>query len=378
MLKLVWIIPKTLPATRHCRRYHVCSSNRPLTKHREISGLDLIRWETHVRPGIANDPQEAINNQIGNACDIIVGIFWGRIGTPTPRAGSGTLEELEKAIARWESDNNSVEVMIYFKDDGISPSQSDPDQLRQLASFRASLPERGVLYKQVTGKEFESLLRIDLARAVTNKFGQKAPLRSQPPTSLPFVPPFSDPGSTDIDQDDGIEELLSQSSADLEQAAAIIARINSLTDEATASFVKHNPELEGLKRRDAIDGIAAGLQSFSERLVQETGQLGFYQERAFGALARSILMASEDDALGQNTAAVLLPKIVESAATLTQFSTALHGTRLILSKMPRLTRSLNIAKRNAGNAIDLLLSKLEAALRMHESIEATLTRSSIS
>jgi hypothetical protein len=195
---------------------------------------------------------------------------------------------------------------------------------------------------------------------------------------LPFALPFSDPSSSEFDQDDGIEELLSQSSADLEQAAAIIARINSLTDEVTANFAKHNLELEGLKRRDAIDGIAAGLQSFSERLVQEAGQLGFYQERAFGALARSILMASEDNALGQNTAAVLLPKIVESAATLTQFSTALHGTRLVLSKMPRLTRSLNIAKRNAGNGIDLLLSKLEAALRMHESIEATLTRNSIS
>lgn len=340
--------------------------------------LELVRWETHAHPAIASDPQQAINIQIGGPHDVVIGLFWGRIGTPTPRSGSGTLEELEAAISRWEADKDSVEVMIYFKEDGIPPSQADPEQLRRLASFRESLPKRGVLYRQVAGKEFESLLRIDLARTVMNRLAQKSAVHAQSSTTSPPSTSISIPINMVIDQDEGIEDLLFQSTADLEQSAAIMGRINVLVEESTVGITRHNPDLEGPNRRVALDGVASELQSFSEKLTQETGLLGFHQERAFGALARSIVMAAEDGALGQNEIAILLPKVVETAGTLKAFAAALHEARATLSTMPRMTRALNIAKRNATGAIDLLLSKLEAVARVQDSIHETLTRNSSS
>lgn len=335
--------------------------------------VEVVRWETYVRPSVASDPQSAINNQVGASHDIVVGIFWGRVGTPTPRAESGTLEELDVALRRWEADNSSVEVMIYFKDDGIPPSQMDINQLSRLGAFKESLSKRGVLYKQVAGREFENQIRIDLAKSISHVIAHKAGSPSLPSPGLVSAAPHSDSNGLTIDEDEGIEDLLAQSTADLEQAAAIMGRITALTDEATAAFSKHNPSLIGPSRREGIEGIASALQSYAEKLVQETGQLGFYQDRALRGLARSVIMAAEDGALGQNERTILLPNLSQSAATLDAFHNSLKQTRLILSKMPRIKRSLNVAKRSALDAIDLLLSKLDAARRMHASILETLS-----
>ena len=54
--------------------------------------LELVRWETHVRPGVAADAQAVVNPKIGDY-DLFIGIFWNRFGAPTGRAESGTREE---------------------------------------------------------------------------------------------------------------------------------------------------------------------------------------------------------------------------------------------------------------------------------------------
>ena len=55
--------------------------------------LDLLGWETHAYPSAGVDPQDTINSQIGDKYDIFIGLMWGKFGTPTGRAGSGTEEE---------------------------------------------------------------------------------------------------------------------------------------------------------------------------------------------------------------------------------------------------------------------------------------------
>ncbi|MEW6220293.1 MAG: hypothetical protein AB1634_12275, partial [Thermodesulfobacteriota bacterium] len=37
--------------------------------------LELVRWETHAWPGFGQDPQDVINEQIGDY-DIFIGIMW--------------------------------------------------------------------------------------------------------------------------------------------------------------------------------------------------------------------------------------------------------------------------------------------------------------
>src|SRR5438552_15116614 len=67
-----------------------------------------LRWETHTAPEYNVRPQEAINIRIVDECDLPVGIFWHKLGTPTGEAESGTLEEIERAAKAGKP------VMLYF------------------------------------------------------------------------------------------------------------------------------------------------------------------------------------------------------------------------------------------------------------------------
>ena len=60
--------------------------------------LKLLKWETDSYPGFRKYSQDVINQQIGNDYDIFLGIMWGRFGSPTPRAGSGTEEGVRSRV----------------------------------------------------------------------------------------------------------------------------------------------------------------------------------------------------------------------------------------------------------------------------------------
>ena len=53
-----------------------------------------VGWETHSSPELGDRPQAIINKQVLDDCDILIGIFWTRLGTPTDLAASGTVEEI--------------------------------------------------------------------------------------------------------------------------------------------------------------------------------------------------------------------------------------------------------------------------------------------
>ena len=96
-----------------------------ITWSRELGiRLELVRWETHAYPGISDDAQEVINQQIPTDYDLFIGVMWCRYGTPTGRAGSGTVEEFNRAKSRYDQDSTSVQLMIYFKDAPI-PRRAD-------------------------------------------------------------------------------------------------------------------------------------------------------------------------------------------------------------------------------------------------------------
>src|SRR5580658_3645242 len=66
--------------------------------HSEDRGLVLlpIGWETHSTPEMGDRPQAIINRQVLADCDLLVAMFWTRIGSPTGTSVSGTVEEIEE------------------------------------------------------------------------------------------------------------------------------------------------------------------------------------------------------------------------------------------------------------------------------------------
>jgi HEAT repeat protein len=128
--------------------------------------LELVRWETHAWPGFGEDAQAVINDEI-EPFDIFVGVLWQRIGTPTARSVSGTVEEFERAFARWRR-HGRPHLMFYFSRAPISPERSsDVEQLASVHAFRELLEKNGALYWTYDGPdEFADLVEEHLYRTV--------------------------------------------------------------------------------------------------------------------------------------------------------------------------------------------------------------------
>ena len=99
--------PSDVPQERQLVREVIHEWN---SVHSEAEGNVLmpIGWETHASPVMGDRPQEIINKQVLKNCDLLVAVFWTRIGSPTGASPSGSVEEIEEHLAAGKP------TMIYF------------------------------------------------------------------------------------------------------------------------------------------------------------------------------------------------------------------------------------------------------------------------
>jgi len=131
-------------------------------QHSVAEGVVLLpmKWETHALPQAKTRPQAAINRQLVRGSDILVGMFWTKIGTHTGVAESGTVEEIDQFVAAGKP------ALLYFSNRLVDPSKIDPKQYRKLKLFK-----RATYSKALTGSfsgidELRHVLLRDLTRQV--------------------------------------------------------------------------------------------------------------------------------------------------------------------------------------------------------------------
>ena len=127
--------------------------------------LELIRWETHVHPGLGTDAQAVVNEQLQiGTYDVFVGIFWTRFGTPTQRAESGTEEEFRVAYEAWKLRGRAIQIMVYFcrSSAAIPDDEKAVDQLRKVVRFREELFREGLARDYDEHADFADHVRRDL------------------------------------------------------------------------------------------------------------------------------------------------------------------------------------------------------------------------
>ncbi len=101
----------------------------------------LVACETHSRPDLGEYPQEVLNRQLGSNHDAVFGVFWSRLGTPTPRAGSGSEEEIVAALdRRMERRSRWPVVGVYYKSAPIPQDLLDGDRAAARISSPATFP----------------------------------------------------------------------------------------------------------------------------------------------------------------------------------------------------------------------------------------------
>lgn len=108
-----------------------------------------VGWETHSSPEMGATAQKIINRQVLNKCDLLVGVFWTRIGTPTEHHLSGTVEEIEGHIA------SDKPVMLYFSSQPVAMDTVDLDQVQRLKEFKQSCQNRGLYEGYDSHAEFK-------------------------------------------------------------------------------------------------------------------------------------------------------------------------------------------------------------------------------
>jgi len=119
-----------------------------------------IAWETHSRPAMGDRPQAIINSQFADDCDILLGMFWARLGTDTGKAPSGSVEEIDRAAAAGKP------VMVYFSDRPISPSAINLEQFTKLSSFKRQTMQSALIGSFSSVDDLKAQLARDLHRQV--------------------------------------------------------------------------------------------------------------------------------------------------------------------------------------------------------------------
>ena len=78
-------------------------------------------------------------------CDLLIGIFWKRFGTPVSDAESGTAHEFQKAYRAWRA-RGQPQIMVYFNQKAYKPkNREETAQQRKVLDFSEELSEGGLV-----------------------------------------------------------------------------------------------------------------------------------------------------------------------------------------------------------------------------------------
>ncbi|MEG3879832.1 hypothetical protein QT972_20975 [Microcoleus sp. herbarium7] len=124
--------------------------------------LQVIRSEQNVFPGYNPEGGQAVlNAQIANMEEyaLFVGIMWNRVGTPTPRAESGTIEEFERAIAAFER-RGQPQIWFYFGE-ALTPlnMEGELEQRRKVLEFKKKVQRNALTREYQDPSNFRAQFR---------------------------------------------------------------------------------------------------------------------------------------------------------------------------------------------------------------------------
>ncbi|MGO2311599.1 DUF4062 domain-containing protein [Brachybacterium tyrofermentans] len=140
--------------------------------------LQPWRWETSSVPQLGDHPQSLINAQGVDDSDIVFALFGSRLGSPTPGAVSGTVEEIERAVEQGKP------VHLYFSTASL-PNDVDTEQLQGLRAFKEQVQDRGLLgeFSNVSQLEHEVWKAIEFDIA---KLALEVPVLNRPSSGVKF------------------------------------------------------------------------------------------------------------------------------------------------------------------------------------------------
>lgn len=139
--------PGDLNEERNIARQVVLDWNNIHAESRQIV-LFPIGWEHNAHPAMGDRPQAIINQQLLDSADILVGLFWTRVGTPTGTSISGSVEEIERHIGAGK------DTLLYFSRRPIEPGLIDRDQFEAVQQLKVDYQSRGLTHDFNSSEQF--------------------------------------------------------------------------------------------------------------------------------------------------------------------------------------------------------------------------------
>jgi Domain of unknown function (DUF4062) len=140
-----------------CRMIHIWNAAHSMSRSVLI---EPVRVETHSHAVQGGHPQELINSQLLDRCDLLLAILWSRLGTPTNSNLSGTIQEIREF-----SETKGAETVLIFFCDRAFPNSCELTQVQAVRDFKDSIKSNGLYTQYTEVGEFGSLFRrqLDLA-----------------------------------------------------------------------------------------------------------------------------------------------------------------------------------------------------------------------
>ncbi len=112
--------------------------------------IELKHWSTDSFSQSGDKPQNILNHQFVDECDLCVALLGIRFGTPTDNYDSGTEEEIVKMLEQ------NKQVFLYFVERNVDPSKIDLDQYKKVQEFKDKYSDKGVYTVIKSAEELRS------------------------------------------------------------------------------------------------------------------------------------------------------------------------------------------------------------------------------
>lgn len=330
--------------------------------------IELLKWETHSAPGISNfHPQKIISQDIGNDYDLFLGVIWKKFGTPTDEAESGTQEEFNNAIKKYNSNNSSLQILFYFKNAVPKTiNEINPEELIKIRDFKKSLNDHKMLYSEFnTIEDFKSSLRIHIPKRLNDLIENQ---KNHNPEPLSFT-------VKKLEENDlGILDYEEMFVSSINDSNLALARITEYTESVGKEIEEKANQLTKISQssqpnkvviNEIMKRTAKILNNYSNRLETETPI--YYNSFEDAIKAGTNIINLSDEFYTENTLNdleqakknifILRKNTPLAIGGMTNFYTSIKS-------LPRIQVDINQAKKTLMFQMEDLILKLEKSLEL--------------
>lgn len=149
------VSPSDVQEERNIIKENLYRWNELNSHHRKII-FSVLGYDINAHPDSGKHPQEILNHQLLEQADLIIAIFWTKLGSPTTEYSSGSVEEISKHIQQGK------QALIYFSNKSVDLRNLDSEQYKRLQEYKNSI-QKSAFYKEFsTDEEFKRMLNDDI------------------------------------------------------------------------------------------------------------------------------------------------------------------------------------------------------------------------